>query len=146
MQLKSPEFSDQQMIPIKYTCKGNNISPPLHITDVPEGTVSLTLILHDPDAPGGDFVHWLVWNIPPEVTEIAEGQVPTHASQGMTSFGKPTYGGPCPPSGTHRYIFTLTALDSILDLPLATDRYKLLSAMKPHTIETATLTGLFGEK
>jgi Raf kinase inhibitor-like YbhB/YbcL family protein len=129
LRLTSPVFADNAAIPAKYTCRGQNISPPLVISGVPNSTKSLVLILHDPDAPSGDFVHWVVWNIPPGTTAIAEGALPSGAKLGMTSFGKTAYGGPCPPSGMHHYIFELFALRSALDLPAGANRDELLKAM-----------------
>ena len=117
MQIISAAFKSNQPIPSKYTCDGKNISPPLEFKDVPQNASSLALIVDDPDAPGGDFVHWLVWNIPPTVLSILENFVPEGAVQGTTDFGNKKYGGPCPPSGTHHYFFKLFALDANLDLP-----------------------------
>jgi len=108
MTLSSPAFPNNGAIPSKYTCDGANVSPPLTIGDVPSGTKSLALTVDDPDAPGGTFTHWLVWKIPPTTTSIGEGE---HiGTEEKSSFGKPGYGGPCPPSGLHHYVFTLYAL------------------------------------
>src|SRR6266540_1916694 len=108
MTLSSPAFPNNGAIPAKYTCDGANVSPPLTIGDVPSGTKSLALTVDDPDAPGGTFTHWLVWKIPPTTTSIGEGE---HiGTEEKSSFGKPGYGGPCPPSGLHHYVFTLYAL------------------------------------
>ena len=109
MTLTSSAFGNDQSIPAKYTCSGQNVSPPLEWKGVPASARSLTLTVDDPDAPGGHFTHWLVTNIRPSVTSIPEGgQVGT---DGKNGFGQPGYGGPCPPSGEHRYVFTLRALD-----------------------------------
>lgn len=144
--LKSPAFEDQAIIPAKYTCQGDNINPSLQISGVPKNTQSLALITHDPDAVSGDFVHWLIWNIPPETNSIAEGGVPLSSVEGMNSFGATGYGGPCPPegTGTHRYIFELYALDTTLNLDQSASREDLHSAMANNIIGQSTLTGLFG--
>jgi len=108
MTLSSPAFPNNGAIPAKYPGDGANVSPPLTIGDVPSGTKSLALTVDDPDAPGGSFTHWLVWKIPPTTTSIGEGE---HiGTEEKSSFGKPGYGGPCPPSGLHHYVFTLYAL------------------------------------
>src|SRR5690348_1063049 len=109
LQLTSAAFTNNGVIPVRYTCNGQNLSPPLTIADVPNGAKSLALILHDPDAPRGNFTHWLLWNVGPQLSSLAEGTVPAGARQGMADFGKVAYGGPCPPSGTHRYMFDLYA-------------------------------------
>lgn len=117
MKITSPSFQENAFIPSKYTCDGENINPPLVISDVSADAKSLALIVDDPDAPVGTFVHWLVWNIPPRVGEIKEGSLPEGSIQGTNDFGKKEYGGPCPPSGTHRYFFRLYALNQELNLP-----------------------------
>jgi Raf kinase inhibitor-like YbhB/YbcL family protein len=145
MQLTSPQFTNQEMIPALYTCKGENISPPLTVEEAPKNTVSLALLMHDPDAVGKDFLHWAIWNISPETTEIDENATPAGAVLGMNSRKKNTYIGPCPPinTGTHRYIFDLFALDTSLDLPEDAARITVESVIATHTIEQATLIGLF---
>src|SRR3989344_873103 len=117
MNLSSPAFEHHQPIPAKYTCDGENINPLLQFSDIPDSTKSLVLIMDDPDAPAGLWVHWTIWNIDPGTAEIAENSVPPGSIEGVTSFGKPGYGGPCPPSGTHRYFFKFFALDTKLDIP-----------------------------
>ena len=108
MTLSSPAFANNGAIPAKYSCDGANVSPPLTIAGVPADAKSLALTVDDPDAPGGSFTHWLVWKIPPSTTTIAEGQ---HlGTEEQNGFGKPGYGGPCPPNGQHHYVFTLYAL------------------------------------
>src|SRR6266568_6480993 len=102
MLLTSPKFAAGGAIPAACTCQGAGLNPSLTIADVPTGSVSLALILDDPDSPSGTFTHWLLWNIAPETHEIAEGPVPVGAVQGLNDFGKPSYGGPCPSSGQHR--------------------------------------------
>lgn len=143
MKIQSPAFEQNQPIPAKYTCDGENISPPLVISEVPEGTESLVLICDDPDAPAGTWVHWTLWNIPPHTKEIPENSAPAGASEGTTSFGNTGYGGPCPPSGTHRYFFKLYALDKTLDLPPAASPEQLQEAMEGHILESAELVGLY---
>ena len=119
-------------------------SPPLQLSDVPSGAKSLALICHDPDAPRENgFTHWVVWNIAPNVGEFAENAVPEGAVQGTADFGATGWGGPKPPSGTHRYIFYLYALDTVLDLPVSTMRPQLQQAMQGHIVDEAVLTGLF---
>ena len=144
MLLASPAFQHNTPLPVDYTCKGKGISPPLTISDVPAGTKSLALIMHDPDAIGGqDFLHWAVWNITPDVTEIGEGKIPVGALQGTNDYPGATYGPACPPagSGLHRYTFELYALDVQLNLPDGTDRATLETAMKGHSIATVQLVG-----
>lgn len=109
MKISSPAFNDNQAIPKQYSCDGANISPPLQFTGIPANARSLSLVVSDPDAPGGTFTHWSVTQIPPGTVSIAEGG---HVGvEGKNGFGKMGYGGPCPPSGTHHYVFTLSALD-----------------------------------
>lgn len=143
--LTSDVFEDRDTIPEQYTCKGKNVSPPLKISGVPDGAKSLALIVHDPDAVGSDWVHWLVWNIPPATRTIGEGNMPDGAMEGMTSFDSTGYGGPCPPAGTgtHRYMFELYALDIAPGLPITTHRDALLGFMQGHILDQTALTGLF---
>jgi Raf kinase inhibitor-like YbhB/YbcL family protein len=143
MQLISPAFAQNQHVPTEYTCKGNNISPPLQIKEVPKDTKSLVLFMHDPDAPVGDWVHWTVWNIPPDTEEIPENSVPEGAVEGTTSFKDTGYGGPCPPWGTHRYIFDLYALDTVLDLKPGAGSDELTAAIKDHISQQTELVGVF---
>lgn len=142
MELASSAFENNGMIPARYTCDGQDVSPPLKISGVPEDTVALALVMDDPDAPMGTFDHWVVWNIPPDVTEIAEGKEP-EGTQGRTDFGRLGYGGPCPPGGVHRYRFKLYALDRQLDLQEGADKSDLEAAMKGQTLETAELVGRY---
>jgi Raf kinase inhibitor-like YbhB/YbcL family protein len=143
MKLTSPAFENNGNIPSKYTCDGEDTSPELVIEGVPENAKSLALIVDDPDAPAGTWVHWLAWNIVPDTGKISEGSVPGGVTQGTNDFGKPDYGGPCPPSGTHRYFFKLYALDITLDLPQGVTKQQLEQAMQGHVLEQATLTGLY---
>lgn len=143
MQISSPAFANNRLIPDKHSCRGENVNPALRIKSVPVGTKSLALVVHDPDAPAKDWVHWLVWNIDPTTMVIKESDLPAGAVEGITDFGGPGYGGPCPPSGTHRYFFELFALDTVLDLPADASLSALQSAMDGHILERAELIGLF---
>ena len=143
MKITSPAFADKQMIPQKYTCDGENINPPLQITEVPSNTQSLVLIVDDPDAPSGDWVHWLVWNINPETKLITENESPQGAIQGTNDFGKQNYGGPCPPSGIHHYQFKIYALDTTLNLPSSSRKKGLETAMANHILDKDMLIGLY---
>ncbi|HOO78320.1 MAG TPA: YbhB/YbcL family Raf kinase inhibitor-like protein [bacterium] len=141
MKLSSPEFADGGRIPVRYTCDGENVNPPLAVAEVPAEAVELALIVDDPDAVGGrTFVHWVVSGIP-VVDRIEADSVPGH--EGATSFGRPGYGGPCPPSGTHRYFFKLYALDRRLEPGSAPDKAGLSTAMRGHVLAEAALVGLY---
>jgi Raf kinase inhibitor-like YbhB/YbcL family protein len=146
MRIESPSFAQNGAIPAAHTCDGGDISPPLAISGVPEGAASLALIVDDPDAPIGTWTHWTVWNIPADSASIAEGSVPRGAVEGTTSFGKTGYGGPCPPSGTHRYFFKLYALDAALSLPPSADAAALEAAMEGHVIDKAGLVGTYARE
>ena len=146
MNLGSPDFREGGSIPERFTCDGKNLSPSLKIDGVPKEARSLILVVDDPDAPGGNFTHWLMWNIAPDVAGIATNSLPTHAVQGVNDFGKNKYSGPCPPSGTHRYFFRLYALDKSLVLPSSSKRDALDSAMRGHVISEATLVGTYTRK
>jgi len=143
MQITSSVFTNNQKIPSKYTCDGKSINPPLQFLDIPENSKSLALICDDPDAPSGSFVHWLIFNISPKTNQIGENSPPREAIQGLTSLGRPGYVGPCPPSGTHRYIFSLYALDTKLEIEKDTDKSQLARAMNGHIIEKKELIGLY---
>lgn len=145
MKLTSIVFENSQKMPSEYTCDGPNIAPELDIEDVPENAKSLALIMDDPDAPAGTWVHWVVWNIPPYTKTIAKGTEP-EGVQGKTSFGRAGYGGPCPPSGTHRYFFKLYALDTMLGLKKGSSKEDLESAMDGHIIDEAELMGTYKRK
>lgn len=140
-QLTSPAFAEGDAIPETYTCKGRGISPPLEIHDTPNGTASLALIMHDPDAPHGDFLHWAVWNLNPDTTMIAEAWLPDDAAQGENDGGEPAYYPPCPPSGQHRYMFELYALDSMLDLVDGAPQEDVRQAIADHAIAKTVLMG-----
>ncbi|GAB4371625.1 MAG: YbhB/YbcL family Raf kinase inhibitor-like protein [Deltaproteobacteria bacterium] len=144
--LTSPAFSHNGMIPAKYTCDGADVNPPLSIDGVPEKAKSLALIVDDPDAPRGTWVHWVVWNIPADTRVIPEGTVPPGALQGTNDFGSRKYGGPCPPSGTHRYFFKLYALDAPLALPPGATKAQVEKAMSGHLLGKAETVGLYRRK
>lgn len=140
MKLSSFDFEHEGYIPEKFTCDGEDISPSLIIEDIPEETKRLALIVDDPDAPSGTWIHWIVFNI--HVTEvIEEGEVP--GTQGLNDFRKLEYGGPCPHSGTHRYFFKLYALDTKLDLEEGCRHKDLLKTMEGHILAEAELIGLY---
>jgi len=141
MEIKSTAFQNKENIPAEYTCDGENVSPELEFLDIPENTVSLALIMDDPDAPSGTFTHWLVWNIPKDKTKIEKAEF--LSPSGTTGFGREGYGGPCPPSGTHRYYFKLYALDTNLNLDSGAAKKQLEEAMEGHIIEKAELIGLY---
>ena len=144
----SPAFKEGGMIPSKYTCDGANISPPLKWEGAPEGTKSIALISDDPDAPVGTWVHWVMWNIPADAKELVENvppdpDLPNGSRQGITDFRRPGYGGPCPPSGTHRYYFKIYALDTKLDLAGRSTKADLLKAMQGHILAEGQLMGKY---
>lgn len=146
LSIASPAFSHGGMIPPKHTCDGADVNPPLSIGNVPENTKSLALIVDDPDAPMGTWVHWVMWNVEPGTEEIPENSVPKGALQGTNDFRKQSYGGPCPPSGTHRYFFKVYALDTVLSLAAGATKAKLENAMKGHVIGQAELVGRYKRK
>lgn len=148
IKIKSTAFEEGGMIPKKYTCDDINISPPLAWTSVPNGTKSLALICDDPDAPMGTWVHWVLFNLPANIKELPENVPPQKtlangAKQGMNDFRKIGYGGPCPPSGTHRYYFKLYALDTELNLEADITKAGLLKAMKGHILAEGQLMGKY---
>lgn len=149
-ELTSSAFESEEPIPDRYTCEGADVSVPLAWSGVPEGTKEFALVLEDPDAPGGTFTHWLLYNVPANRSELPEGvetdpNLPWGGAQGRNDFGNTGYGGPCPPMGsTHRYIFRLYALDEALNLPPGASRHQLLSEVEDHTLARAGLTGEYG--
>jgi hypothetical protein len=145
MKVISSAFQEGGDIPSKFTCDGSDSSPPLQITGVPSEAKTLVLIADDPDAPGGLFTHWLVWNIPPQTNSIAEGSAPKGV-HGANDFGKSGYRGPCPPPGTHRYSFKIFALDRELDLGSGAKRSQVNAAMKGHVIAQGELVGRYARK
>ena len=144
MKITSIAFENNQPIPDKYTCKGEDINPPLLFEEIPSEAQSLVLLVHDPDAPAKDWTHWLLYNMSPNIAFIKENTTPSNAKQGTNDFGKKGYGGPCPPSGTHRYFFKLYALDEKLDVPEEiADRDVIEEAMSGHIIAQTELIGTF---
>jgi len=144
MKLKSKDFEDNSNIPSEFTCDGRDVSPQLSWEDVPDETKSFALSVTDPDAPGGTWIHWLVHDIPKDVRSIKQGGLPKGAKQVENDFGMEDYGGPCPPSGTHRYIFTLYALDTE-QLEGVTKR-NFFDKVEEHTLGKAVLKGLYKRK
>jgi Raf kinase inhibitor-like YbhB/YbcL family protein len=149
--INSPAFIEGGMIPKKFTCDDSDISPTLEIKGVPEGTKSLALIADDPDAPVGIWVHWVLYNLPPD-TKILDEAMPKDsvlkngARQGVTDFGRPGYGGPCPPGGTHRYFFKVYALDTMLTVAGKATKKDLESAMKGHILTEGRLMGKYARQ
>lgn len=142
--ISSPAFKAGTTIPVKYSCKGDDISPPLEWSNAPDGTQSFALIFDDPDAPAGTWVHWVVFNLSFETQALAENVVlPPDTRTGKNSWGKMEYGAPCPPSGTHRYFFKLYALDEAFSLAESVTKADLLSAMEGHILAQAELMGTF---
>lgn len=151
MELKSQAFNPGDMIPAKYTCDGADVSPPLSWSGPPAGTQTFALISDDPDAPVGTWVHWVMWNIPVSARALEENlpktaSLPNGTRQGTTDFRRIGYGGPCPPSGTHRYFFKLYALDTTLNLPASTTKKDLEQAMQGHILAQAELMGKYRRK
>jgi Raf kinase inhibitor-like YbhB/YbcL family protein len=145
MKITSSAFQEGGNIPSKFTCDGGDSSPPLQIAEIPSGAKSLVLVVDDPDAPSGLFTHWIVWNISPQTNAIAEGSAPKGV-QGTSDFGKSGYGGPCPPSGTHRYYFKIFALDRELHLPSGAKRNHLDAAMRGHVVAQGELMGRYSKR
>lgn len=143
MKISSPAFENNNPIPKRYTCDGENINPPLLFEDVPLQTQSLILIIDDPDAPIGTFLHWLVFNIPPKTRLIEENSVPSGAIVGKNDFNQNKYSGPCPPSGEHRYFFHLYALDTLLDLKENANLTEIKANIRDHLLAEAELIGLY---
>lgn len=151
IKITSSAFQENQMIPEKYTCEGEDISPQLKWDSMPDGTKSIAVICDDPDAPMGTWVHWVVYNIPPDIRELPENfpddeTLPDGTRQGITDFGKTGYGGPCPPSGTHRYYFKIYALDINIDAVSILDKKTLLQEMQGHILAQGQLIGRYKRK
>jgi Raf kinase inhibitor-like YbhB/YbcL family protein len=149
--LTSPAFASGEAIPSQYTCDGRDISPPLQWSEPPPGTGGLALIADDPDAPVGTWVHWVVYNLPPDLRSLPEAvpagaDLPQGGRHGQNSWKRTDYGGPCPPGGTHRYFFKLYALDSRLDLDAGATKAQLLKAMQGHVLAQAELMGTYTHK
>ena len=145
--LTSSAFAEGDLIPARHARRGENVSPPLTWSGAPDGTVSFVLIVDDPDAPGGDWVHWLVYNLPAATTSLPEGvtTLPGGAAQGKNGWGAAQYDGPQPPSGTHRYVFKLYALDKMLDLGSGATKAALLKAMEGHVLARGQLIGKYSK-
>lgn len=148
MVLRSPAFAEGGMIPSRYTCDGDDVSPGLAWSDVPDGAESFALVCDDPDAPAGTWVHWVLYDLPPAARELAERvpadpQLRAGGRHGMTDFGRIGYGGPCPPGGTHRYFFRLYALDRTLGLAAGATRKQVEQAIKGHVLAEARLMGRY---
>jgi Raf kinase inhibitor-like YbhB/YbcL family protein len=148
IKIKSSAFTEGGMIPRQYTCDAEDVSPDLAWTGVPEGAKSLALICDDPDAPMGTWVHWVLFNLPPDTSELhaeipSEKTLRNSARHGKNDFGKLGYGGPCPPSGTHRYFFKLYALDTVIDLKSGITKAQLLAAMEGHILDDGQLIGKY---
>jgi hypothetical protein len=147
-EITSPAFANGGAIPSDFSCDGRDVSPALSWTEPPTGTQSFALIMDDPDAPMGTWVHWVIFNIPASTRDLTEGtptdpQLSDGSLQGKTSAGSTGYHGPCPPSGTHRYFFKLYALDTVLSLSTKADKKDLLAAMEGHILANAELMGTF---
>jgi Raf kinase inhibitor-like YbhB/YbcL family protein len=140
LHVTSAAFGDKGNIPREYTCEAKDVNPPLEIGPIPEEAKSLALIFEDPDAPSGTWLHWLVWNIP-ILHHIHENEIP--GDQGKNDFGRNEYGGPCPPSGKHRYIFKVYALDDLIDLPEGSTRDQVEDAMRSHIVAYGELAGVY---
>jgi len=150
MEIKSTAFGDGEDIPSEHTCDGEDTSPELSWSGAPEGTRSFALIMDDPDAPGGIFTHWVIFNIPGGSVELAEGvptsaELPTGARQGRNGFGRTGYDGPCPPRGiSHHYQFVIYALDKVLDLAGGASKGQVVDAMEGHILGEGELVGIYG--
>jgi Raf kinase inhibitor-like YbhB/YbcL family protein len=148
MKLESTAFAENERIPKRHTADGPDLSPPLSWSGVPPGTKAFALIVHDPDAPRGDWVHWVLYDMPPSLSGLPEG-VPADPTpkaggrHGTTDFRRLGWGGPAPPSGTHRYVFRLYALGEETGLPGGATRAQVLAAIKGHVLAEASLTGLY---
>jgi hypothetical protein len=147
LKVTSPAFKEGAMIPGEYTCTGRNISPALKWEGLPEGCVSIAIVMDDPDAPGGTWLHWLIWNIDPAPGEIPKAldAASIGAVVGKNSWRKAEYGGPCPPGGTHRYRFKVYALGAQVDLEAGSGKRKLMKAIKDITLAEFTLTGRYSK-
>ncbi len=148
IKVTSSAFKNEGLIPAKFTCDDEDVSPPLQWDEVPQGTKSIALISDDPDAPMGTWVHWVLFNLPPDTRELAEDIPPDRAlqggaKQGTNDFGRIGYGGPCPPSGTHRYFFKIYALDAEIKLQAGVRKRDLLKAMEGHIIGQGQLMGKY---
>jgi len=140
MKISSSKFNNNDLISKKYTCDGDNVNPPLDFSGIPVGTKSLAVIVDDPDAPSGTWTHWVVWNIEPNTSKIEEDSAPVNAIEGVNSYSKTSYDGPCPPSGTHHYFFKVFALDFKPNLSYSSGAKELEEAMIGHILEFAEIS------
>jgi Raf kinase inhibitor-like YbhB/YbcL family protein len=148
IKIKSSVFDEGQPIPTKYTCSGIDVSPPLEWNSLPDETLSIAIICEDPDAPGGTWSHWVIFNLPADTISLSEHVMSreimdNNAIQGLNDFGKVGYGGPCPPSGTHRYYYKIYALDVKLDLPPRTTRETFLESINEHILDQGQIMGTY---
>lgn len=141
--VSSPAFKPHTAIPAEYSRRGDNQSPPLAFTAIPASAKSLALVMDDPDAPAGDWIHWIVANIPPDTVQLLAGKLPAGAVVGTNSWGAARYDGPQPPSGTHRYVIRVYALDALLALEPGFTQGQLADAMKGRVLAQAQLQGTF---
>lgn len=141
--LVSSAFGNNSMIPTAFTCNGADNSPPLSWSGAPDNTASFALVVNDPDAPSGQWTHWIIFNIPATATSLEPGHLPEEAQQALNSWNNPKYQGPCPSLGAHHYDFTLYALDKVLDLNTGAPTNATLDAMTGHVIGSAVLGGLY---
>jgi Raf kinase inhibitor-like YbhB/YbcL family protein len=151
LEVTSPAFLNGEKIPAKYTCDDQNVSPPFQWKGLPEGVQSIALIAEDPDAPGKTWVHWVLYNLPPTISDVPENipplkQLPACGWHGTNDFGSMGYSGPCPPSGSHRYHFKLYALDTILNLEPGASKAQVLKAAQGHILAEAQVTGVYQRK
>lgn len=143
MNIKTDAFQNNGKIPAKYTCDAENISPGFTFYTVPVEARSLALIVDDPDSPSKDFTHWILFNINPLINGFEENTIPNGAVEGLNDFGEPHYGGPCPSSGEHRYVFKLYALDKRLELEKGATKQEVLDALKGHIVEESQIIGSY---
>lgn len=143
MTISSSAFQNNKVIPSRFTCDGADVNPPLTFSEIPKETKSLLLIVDDPDATSGTWHHYTIYNMDPSMGGVEENAKPKSGQEGITSFGKVGYGGPCPPSGVHNYVFTLYALDIMLDLPANATYNEIKSSMDVHVIDTAQIVGRY---
>lgn len=151
MIIENPAFKNNERIPSKYTCDGDNMSPELRWNRAPKESKTFALVMDDPDAPMGVFTHWVIFNIPSSENGLPEnvptdGKLPNGSVQGRTDFGRIGYGGPCPPSGVHRYRFRIYALNTSLNLPVGTTKQQVLKAIQGHVLADAELIGLYSRR
>ena len=143
LKISSPAFASGGRIPIRYTCDGANVNPPLRIENVPIGTRSFVVTMSDPDSPSGNFTHWVAWNIDGNLTEIREGDTPLGARYGTNDFRNIGYGGPCPHQGEHRYYFRVYALDTLVDFPNGSSRTEIEAVIGDHILDKGELAGRY---